>query len=102
MLSEDTKLPVIYVLVGEMQVMLLSGNELDSNTLPLSTKLLSKNASIKEDAYGIVRIDSDNQQTYQGKTLTGSAVSDGTRTSNGVTDPARGLIISSGVTLDLT
>lgn len=49
-LSEDTKLPVIYVLVGEMQVMLLSGNELDSNTLPLSTKLLSKNASIKEDA----------------------------------------------------
>ena len=101
-LSEDAKLPVIYVLVGEMQVMLLSGNELDINTLTLSTKQLSTNASFKEDAYGIVRIDSANQQTYHGKTLTGSAVSDGTRTSNGVTDPARGLIISSGVTLDLT
>ena len=101
-LSEDAKLPVIYVLVGEMQVMLLSGNELDINTLLLSTKQLSTNASFKEDSYGIVRIDSANQQTYQGKTLTGSAVSDGTKTGNGVTDPARGLIISSGVTLDLT
>jgi hypothetical protein len=106
-LSKELQLPVIYVLVGKIQPMLLdsNGNTLNINELPLSTAPLHGNSSHKESEYGLIRISSENQAEYNGKTLTGEVTSSEERassTSLDITDPARGVIVGSGVTLDLT
>lgn len=95
-LDEDVYLPEIYVLVGESGIALYAtGNTLDISELTLSEKLINGSSSRKESEYGIIRIDSDNIDDFNNKTLTGEVVS----VHGG--DFARGLIID-GVTLNLT
>lgn len=87
-LSEDVELPEIYVLVGQMQLTLLSGNELDIDTLPLSYQ---QNYRL----YKII-IDENTKSRYEGKTLTGIFTDH-----DGISPNQKGIVVS-GTTVNLT
>ncbi len=87
--------PALELMEKRSEVMLMAdGDTLNIAELPLSDKSVI-GGRLQESYFGVIRIDSGNLSDYEGKTLTGSAVS------TGQADCGRGLFID-GVTWNLT